>query len=147
MAAQRNFPRKTLDQALRVARIIKEKNGGNPWPSVQVADALGLGRRGGNFYYITAASRDYGLTEGTRETAEIKLTDRGPVMIEIAARPAGGEVRRERASRDREVARVVDSPATGIAAHAGGGIIVLARLVTPFAAGRRIPGNCAGFEQ
>src|SRR5438876_4919361 len=77
MAAQRNFPRRTLEQAHRVPRVIKEKNGGNPWPTAQVAKALGLGARSGNFYYITAASRDYSLTEGTRETAEISLTDLG----------------------------------------------------------------------
>jgi hypothetical protein len=33
--------------------------------------------RNGNFFYISAASRDYGLAEGTRETAEIALTDLG----------------------------------------------------------------------
>ena len=57
--------------------MLKEYNGGNPWPSTQVADALELGRRSGNFYYISAASRDYGLTEGTRETQQISLTDLG----------------------------------------------------------------------
>jgi hypothetical protein len=73
----RNYPRRTLEQALRVPRVIREKNGGNPWPSEQVADALALGRKSANFFYISAASRDYGLTEGTRETAEISLTALG----------------------------------------------------------------------
>src|SRR5215218_8951144 len=77
MAAQRTFPRKTLDHALRIPRALKDKNGGNPWPPDQVAKALGLGRMGGNFYYIAAASRDYGLTTGSRDTAEIALTDLG----------------------------------------------------------------------
>jgi hypothetical protein len=77
MPAQRTFPRKTLDQALRVPRALKDKNGGNPWPPDQVAKALGLGARGGNFYYIAAASRDYKLTAGSRDTAEIALTELG----------------------------------------------------------------------
>lgn len=77
MAVQRPFPRKTLEHALRVPRVLKEKNGGNPWPSGEVAAALGLGARGGNFYYVSAASRDYGLTTGSRDTTEIALTDLG----------------------------------------------------------------------
>lgn len=77
MARQRTFPRRTLEQALRVPRVIKEKNGGNPWATPQVAKALGVGASSGNFYYITAASRDYGLTRGTRDAAEISLTDLG----------------------------------------------------------------------
>jgi len=77
MPPHRNFPRRTLDQALRVPRTLKEYNGGNPWPPDQVAKALGIGPKSGNFYYVTAASRDYGLTVGTRETAEISLADLG----------------------------------------------------------------------
>lgn len=77
MAVQRPFPRRTLEVALRVPRALKEKNGGNPWASDQVAEALGLGAKGGNFFYVSAASRDYGLTTGSRETAEIALTELG----------------------------------------------------------------------
>jgi len=73
----RPYPRRTLEVALRVPRALKEKNGGNPWPSDLVAEALGIGAGGGNFFYISAASRDYGLTAGTRETAEISLTELG----------------------------------------------------------------------
>lgn len=74
---QRTYPRRTLEQALRVPRALREHNGGNLWPPDQVADALGVGGSGGNFYYVTAASRDYGLTTGTRETKEIALTELG----------------------------------------------------------------------
>lgn len=77
MAAQRTFPRRTLEQALRVPRALKEYNGGNPWPPDQVAEALGVGTRSGNFFYVSAASRDHGLTSGSRDTAEIALTDLG----------------------------------------------------------------------
>lgn len=77
MPAPRLFPQRTLEQALRVPTALKEKNGGNPYPSADVATALGIGAKSGNFFYLTASSRDYGLTEGTRDTAEISLTDLG----------------------------------------------------------------------
>jgi hypothetical protein len=60
-----------------VPRALKDKNGGNPWAPSQVSSALGLGSMGGNFYYVAAASRDYGLTTGSRDTAEIALTELG----------------------------------------------------------------------
>ena len=59
---------------MRVPLAIKQHNAGNPWKSEEVAKALNLGSNSGNFWYVTAASRDYGLTEGTRDTAQISLT-------------------------------------------------------------------------
>lgn len=73
----RPFPRMSLEQALRVPTVIKDKNAGNPWASEDVANAVGLGAKGSQFYYLSAASRDYGLTEGTRNTAKISLTALG----------------------------------------------------------------------
>lgn len=52
MAEQRNYPRRTLEQALRIPTAIKEKNGGNPWSPAQIAKAIGLGGMGANFFYI-----------------------------------------------------------------------------------------------
>jgi hypothetical protein len=75
--ATRNFPRRALEQALRVPRALKDKNGGNPWPPDQVASALGIGAMGGNFFYLSGSSRDYGLTEGSRDTVKISLTELG----------------------------------------------------------------------
>jgi hypothetical protein len=72
----RPYPRRTLEQALRVPLTIKENNGGNAWASGEVATSIGMGKTGA-FFYITAASRDFGLTEGTRDTATIQLTDLG----------------------------------------------------------------------
>jgi hypothetical protein len=81
MATSRPYPRRTLEQALRVPQVIKEMNGGNSWSSEQVAKALGIGAKGGNFFYVSTAARDYGLTEGSRETAEIALTDLGRAAV------------------------------------------------------------------
>jgi hypothetical protein len=77
----RNYPSVPLEKALRVAYQIKEKNGGNPWSPDQVATALGVGGKGPDFYYVTAAARDYGLTTGTRDTKEIALTDLGREIV------------------------------------------------------------------
>jgi hypothetical protein len=77
MAAARPFPSRTLEHALRIPRALKEKNGGNPWPPEQVAEALGIGATSGNFFYLAAASRDYGLTTGSRDTKEIAITELG----------------------------------------------------------------------
>ena len=77
----RPFPRETLETALKVPQAIKEKNGGNPWATSDVASAVGHGPRTTPFYYLTAASRDFGLTEGTRETAEISLTEKGRQVV------------------------------------------------------------------
>lgn len=74
---QRPYPRRTLEQALRVPQALRDSNGGQPWPSTEVANALGLGPRSGNFFYLTSAAKQYNLTEGTRDTAEISLTNLG----------------------------------------------------------------------
>jgi hypothetical protein len=49
-----SFPSRTLENALRVPEALKEKNGGNPWPPAQVADAMGVGAKSGNFFYVRA---------------------------------------------------------------------------------------------
>jgi hypothetical protein len=71
------FPSVPLEKALQVAIKIKELNGGNPWAPADLAMALGIGAKGSDFFYLTAASRDFGLTTGTRDTPTISLTDEG----------------------------------------------------------------------
>lgn len=62
------FPRATLEKALQIPHAIKEHNGGNPWEPEEIRKAVGT-PQGNSWYYHTAASRDYGLTVGTREAA------------------------------------------------------------------------------
>jgi hypothetical protein len=80
-----------VEQSLRVPQALKEKNGGNAWATDQVAKALGVGPTGSTFYYTAASSRDYGLTTGSRETAEIALTDLG----RRAVYPPSGEAQKQ----------------------------------------------------
>jgi hypothetical protein len=77
MAAKYHFPRRTLEQAVRIPQALREHNGGNPWSPSEVAAAIGVGGKTPNFFYITTAARDYGLTTGSRDAAEIALTDLG----------------------------------------------------------------------
>jgi hypothetical protein len=57
-----SFPRTTLEQALTIPYAIKEKHGGNPWEPEEVRKAIGAGTGGNSYFYLTAASRGYGLT-------------------------------------------------------------------------------------
>lgn len=75
------YPSVPLEKALQVAYEIKDKNGGNAWATDQVAAAVGLSPKGTEFYYLTAAARDYGITVGTRETKEISLTELGRELV------------------------------------------------------------------
>jgi hypothetical protein len=75
------FPRATLEQALTIAYAIKENNGGNPWEPEEIRKAIGAGTGGNAFFYLTAASRDYGLTAGTNKADKIELTDLGRNLV------------------------------------------------------------------
>src|SRR5205809_6035304 len=79
--ARRKFPATTLEEALRVPMAIKQYNAGNAWTPKEVANALGVSFSTDKFYYVTASSRDYGLTAGSRDTAEIALTDLGRALV------------------------------------------------------------------
>src|SRR6266542_6379714 len=78
---KRPYPTVTLSKALTVPQKIKELNGGNPWAAGDVANALGLGSRSSNFFYLTAAARDFGLTVGSRDTEKIELAELGREIV------------------------------------------------------------------
>src|SRR5437016_5980010 len=74
-AQRRPYPRVSLEEALRIPFVLKEKNGGNPWPPADVAAAVNLSAKNPDFFYLAAASRDFGFTERSRDSAQISLTD------------------------------------------------------------------------
>jgi hypothetical protein len=74
------FPRATLEKALQVPLALKEHNGGNPWETDEVRKAVGA-PVGNPWFYLTAASRDYGLTSGTRDTPKIALEELGRNIV------------------------------------------------------------------
>jgi hypothetical protein len=83
--AKRSYPSTTLLRCLQIAQKIKELNGGNSWTSSDVAAALDMGAKSSNFFYLTAASRDFGLTTGTRDTDQIALADMGREIVYAAS--------------------------------------------------------------
>lgn len=76
-----SFPRATLEQALKIAYAIKDHNGGNPWEPDEIRKAIGAGTGGNAYFYLTAASRDYGLTIGASTAEKIALADLGRDLV------------------------------------------------------------------
>jgi hypothetical protein len=77
----RNFPTITLEDALKIPQAIRQKNSGHPLDTNLVAQAYGLARGNTRFFYVTTASRDNGLTTGTRDTQKISLTEFGRSLL------------------------------------------------------------------
>lgn len=95
-ARQRPYPQRTLEEALAVPQAIRDKNNGNPWQTEEVAKAsLGVSKKNPRFFYAAAASRDYGLTVGSRDTEKIELMDLGRRIVF-----AGNEEERRQAKID-----------------------------------------------
>jgi hypothetical protein len=80
-SAPRPVPTDPLKEALRVAQALKEFNAGNAWGPEDLAQVLSLGVKANKFYYLSASSRDYGLTTGTSRAAEIALTQLGREIV------------------------------------------------------------------
>lgn len=76
----RNYPKISLEECLKIGQKIKELNGGNAWFPKEVSKAVKIGNTN-LFYYYSAASRDFGITLGTRDAKEISLTDFGRQLI------------------------------------------------------------------
>lgn len=77
MPKQRNFPKDSLDSALRIAQKIRDERAGQPMKRLLVADALGIRPGSSNFRYLLSSARQYGLTEGTEKADSISLTPLG----------------------------------------------------------------------
>lgn len=75
------FPRATLEQALQIPNAIKLHHGGNPWEPEEIRKAIGASTGGNAYFYLTAASRDYGFTTGTSAAENIALDDLGRDLV------------------------------------------------------------------
>ena len=49
---ERPLPRRTLEHAIRVAQVIRDNNGGNPWAKDQIAESLSINAGSSNFTYL-----------------------------------------------------------------------------------------------
>jgi hypothetical protein len=84
---KRTFPSVTLEEALKVARAVRFKYGGNPMPTELVATACDTTHKTDKFFYLTSAAQNYGLTVGSRTSAQIELTPLGRALA-YATSPA-----------------------------------------------------------
>ncbi len=80
-SVQRPYPRVPLEKAIEVAKALKEKNGGNPWPAEQIANVLQLSPKSGGFQYYLLGSKKFGLTEGTSLNGQVFLTELGKQLV------------------------------------------------------------------
>jgi hypothetical protein len=75
---QKPFPSFNLEDSLSVIRSIKDFNAGNPWTGKDIANALNRGSDKSNeFFYLTQAARDYGLSVGTSRAKIIEISELG----------------------------------------------------------------------
>lgn len=93
---ERPYPRATLEDALKVAYTLKDKNGGNPWAPDDLAAAFDMAKTNNRFFYMTASAREFGLTTGSRDSEQIALTDLGRELV-YAPSPQTEEAAKRRA--------------------------------------------------
>jgi hypothetical protein len=92
-----SFPRETLAKALILAQAIKDKNGGNSWPSEQAADAVGTTRKGASDVSLTPWLQP-GVKRNTRiENRFNGFSSRGEA-VETAGVFSAGSVHRAEAA-------------------------------------------------
>ena len=77
-----DFPKYTLDDALRVPRALSDKNGGQPLPPTETAIAIGVSPGSSEFRTLLSASIKYGLTSGSFNSEKVSLEDAGRNIVE-----------------------------------------------------------------
>jgi hypothetical protein len=76
------FPKHTLEEAIRVAKAIEEKNGGNPMRAEMLARAVGFNQPADwRFRDLLSAARIYGLVSGSGPTATVGLEEIGQEIV------------------------------------------------------------------
>lgn len=80
--ARSDFPKHTLEEALRVAKAIEDANGGRAYPPNDTAIALNMSPGSSAWRTLSAASFKYGLTSGTYKSERLALTPLGLRVVE-----------------------------------------------------------------
>lgn len=76
------FPKNTLEDAIRIAKEIEEKNAGNPMPAKELANAVGFRLASDwRFLDLLRSANQYGLVSGTGSSAQISLTKLGQDVV------------------------------------------------------------------
>jgi predicted nucleotide-binding protein len=77
-----DFPKHTVTEALRVARALADKNGGQPLPPTETAIAMGLSPGSSELRVLLSSSIKYGLTSGSYNSERVSLEEPGRNIIE-----------------------------------------------------------------
>lgn len=76
------FPKNTLEEAIKVAKAIEEKNAGNPMRAADLAKAVGYRQPGDwRFLDLLRSANQYGLVSGSGRTASISLERVGQDIV------------------------------------------------------------------
>lgn len=86
-----NFPKITLESAIRVAKALEDKFAGKPTPAQDLVSAVGFNKSSDwRFLDLLRGAEQYGLTSGTGAASTVKLEQNG---LDIVA-PQGPSQRR-----------------------------------------------------
>lgn len=75
------YPKHTLEDALKVPQAIEDNNGGQPFPPLETADAMGTTPGSSRFQTILSSSLRYTLTTGNYKSDRIGLTSVGNAIV------------------------------------------------------------------
>lgn len=76
------FPKNTLEEAIKVAKAIEEKNAGNPMRAADLARAVGYRQASDwRFLDLLRSANQYGLVSGSGKTANISLERLGQDIV------------------------------------------------------------------
>lgn len=79
--SQKEYPRNTLGEAIRVARVIADHYGGQAAEPLDVAASLNTQPTTGHFRTLTGAAMAFELTDGASYASHIGLTDLGRRIV------------------------------------------------------------------
>jgi len=80
------FPQKSLEDAIRIAKIIDEKNAGNPMPAQDLATAVGFRQaQDWRFQDLLRSANQYGLVTGSGPKARVSITKLGQDIVAPSA--------------------------------------------------------------
>lgn len=79
------FPKSTLEEAIRVAKVIEDKNAGKPMQAKEIAKVVGFNQPDWRFLDLLRAANLYGLTTGSGAAAMISLAQIGNDIVAPSA--------------------------------------------------------------
>ncbi|TAJ91200.1 hypothetical protein EPO44_14595, partial [bacterium] len=76
------FPKNTLEEAIRIAKAIEEKNAGNPMHATVLAKAVGFTKSNDwRFLDLVRSANQYGLVSGAGATATVEMEKLGRDIV------------------------------------------------------------------